>query len=244
MTAAAPDRQDNDAFARMDRMYAPQRHIYDLTRKYYLLGRDRLIARLPVAPGDCVLEIGCGTGRNLIALARKHPGVRLFGLDASAPMLATAEAKLRRARLARRVRLERGLAEQFDAATLFGVAGGFDAIVISYALTMIPPWREVLDRATDQLRPGGVLAVVDFWDQGGLPRWFARLLQAWLRRFDVIPRPELPAYLEALGRARGAHVAIEPVRGRYALLATYTAAADAPASRAAAQLSLDIAPVA
>ena len=33
-----------EATRRMNRMYRRQRHIYDGTRRYYLLGRDRLIA--------------------------------------------------------------------------------------------------------------------------------------------------------------------------------------------------------
>ena len=63
----------SDAAALMDRMYRRQRHIYDLSRKYYLLGRDEAIARLDPAPGDGVLEIGCGTGRNLIKAAQAYP---------------------------------------------------------------------------------------------------------------------------------------------------------------------------
>ena len=63
-----------DAARLMDRMYRRQRHIYDLSRKYYLIGRDEAIARLKPAPGDGVLEIGCGTGRNLIKAARAYRG--------------------------------------------------------------------------------------------------------------------------------------------------------------------------
>ena len=44
----------------MDRVYRHQRHVYDLTRKYYLLGRDPLIARLDVPAGGHVLELGAG----------------------------------------------------------------------------------------------------------------------------------------------------------------------------------------
>ena len=63
----------SDAAALMDRMYRRQRHIYDLSRKFYLLGRDEAIAGLSAGPGDRVLEIGCGTGRNLVKLARPIP---------------------------------------------------------------------------------------------------------------------------------------------------------------------------
>ena len=96
----------SDAAALMDRMYRRQRHIYDLSRKFYLLGRDEAIARLRPAPGDKVLEIGCGTGRNLVKLAQAYPEARLFGLDVSREMLATAAAstRARRARLAHRLR--------------------------------------------------------------------------------------------------------------------------------------------
>ena len=45
-----------DASGAMDRMYRRQRHIYDLTRKFYLLGRDELIAGLKPPPGGAVLE--------------------------------------------------------------------------------------------------------------------------------------------------------------------------------------------
>jgi S-adenosylmethionine-diacylgycerolhomoserine-N-methlytransferase len=44
--AAALDRPAEDIRVRMDRVYRPQRHVYDLTRRPYLLGRDRLIAGL------------------------------------------------------------------------------------------------------------------------------------------------------------------------------------------------------
>ena len=73
--------------ARMDAIYRGQRHIYDITRKYYLLGRDRVIDDLAPPPGGSVLEVGCGTARNLITAARRWPDARFlrnrhFGSDA------------------------------------------------------------------------------------------------------------------------------------------------------------------
>ncbi len=79
MSMSAPPNTDGAAAdhagqrGAMDRMYRFQRHIYDATRRFYLLGRERLIAELDVPPGGSVLEIGCGTGRNLILVARRYP---------------------------------------------------------------------------------------------------------------------------------------------------------------------------
>lgn len=73
----------DDAGRRMDQMYRFQRHIYDVTRKPYLLGRTTLINGL--VPPECgsVLEIGCGTGWNLIQVATAYPKVALYGFDVS-----------------------------------------------------------------------------------------------------------------------------------------------------------------
>ncbi len=67
-----------DAAQLMDSIYHRQRHLYDATRKFYLLGRDALIADLAVPPGGSVLEVGCGTGRNLVKAARAYPDARLL----------------------------------------------------------------------------------------------------------------------------------------------------------------------
>ena len=80
----------SDAAALMDRMYRRQRYIYDASRKFYLLGRDEMIDGVNARAGDSVLEIGCGTGRNLIKLARTYPQSQCCGLDVSQVMLDTA----------------------------------------------------------------------------------------------------------------------------------------------------------
>ena len=95
----------------MDGVYRYQRHIYDLTRKYYLLGRDRLIADLAVPDGGTVLEIGCGTGRNLIAVGKAWPRAALHGVDISEAMLDTARGSVAKHRQDRRAtRAERSRA--------------------------------------------------------------------------------------------------------------------------------------
>ena len=220
-----PGVMTGDTAARMDRMYRYQRHIYDATRKFYLLGRDGLIERMSLLPGDRVVEIGCGTGRNLVALARRYPGVHLYGIDASAVMLRSAAAHIRRAGLEGRIRLAYGLGEQLDGRAMFGLERPFDSALISYALTMIPAWPQVIERAMTQLRPAGRLAVVDFWDQEGLPHWFRQALQRWLALFDVHPQREMPEFFERLARDRGGSVIIDSLLGRYAFRLIYQAPA-------------------
>src|SRR5882672_4221434 len=96
-----------DAAVRMDRQYRWQRHVYDVTRSPYLLGRDELIAELNPPLGAHVLEIGCGTGRNLIRIARTYPGVECYGIDVSNVMLDSARRSIARAGLEGRIRLAR-----------------------------------------------------------------------------------------------------------------------------------------
>ena len=208
----------SDAAALMDRMYRRQRHVYDLSRKFYLLGRDEAIVRLRPTPGDKVLEIACGTGRNLVKLAQVYPEARLFGLDVSQEMLATAAASTTRAGLASGIALAQADATAFDPLGLFGCAS-FERVLISYALSMIPPWREALGHAFDVLAPGGSLHVVDFGDCTGLPGPFKAGLRRWLAMFDVTPRDDLSDALEALATELGMSCEIENWFRGYAVLA-------------------------
>jgi S-adenosylmethionine-diacylgycerolhomoserine-N-methlytransferase len=210
----------------MDRVYRRQRHIYDLTRKNFLLGRDRLIAALDPPPGGSVLEIGCGTGRNLIAAARSRPDASYFGIDISHEMLATARGNLGRAGLTRGIRLARADAANFDANSLFARAT-FDRVFFSYSLSMIPPWREALKRAEEHVAPGGRLHIVDFGQQERLPAWWRAVLFAWIGRFHVTPRADLEA---ALGETGSGTVRFQPLYRGYAWYAELTAL---PARRAA-----------
>jgi S-adenosylmethionine-diacylgycerolhomoserine-N-methlytransferase len=201
---------------RMDAIYARQRHFYDLTRKYYLLGRDRMIARLAVPDGATVLEVGCGTGRNLIAVARRYPAARLYGFDISEAMLTTARANVAKAGVGDRITLKQGDATNFDPKALFGI-GTFDRVFFSYTLSMIPDWQAALRQGASVT--AGELHLVDFGQLERLPDWFKRGLDAWLAKFDVSPRATLPAFLETLGLA----CRFEPLYRGYAWSATLSA---------------------
>lgn len=200
--------------ALMDRIYRRQRYIYDFTRKYYLFGRDRLIKQLALKPGARVIEVGCGTSRNLIKIARAYPDAVLFGLDASSEMLAASAKAIRRAGLEGRIKLVLAYAEDLSPG-LFGETQPFDDAVFSYSLSMIPDWRKALAAAHGALAPGGKVHVVDFGDLKGLSPAGERLLRGWLGLFHVAPREELLNAIEGRGiRPAG----LQLLAGRYAFL--------------------------
>lgn len=174
----------------MDRVYRHQRHFYDATRKYYLLGRDPMIAGLNPPERGSILEIGCGTGRNLVLAGEAYPKTSLYGIDISHEMLATARKKVTAAGLGDRAHLAHADAADFSPVTLFG-RRQFDRIFISYAVSMIPQWEAVMREAVSHLTPGGALHVVDFGDLRDLPGFTRTALYKWLEWYHVTPRNEL-----------------------------------------------------
>ena len=166
-TSSALSASDS-ALARYYRWHA---RIYDATRWSFLFGRTALIRALgrdPHPPRN-ILEIGCGTGDNLLRLAHQFPEAAVTGLDLSTDMLARARRKLE----ARQLPVT--LLEQRYDRPLYPEPV-FDLIVFSYCLSMINPgWNLALESAALDLRPGGRLAVVDFHDTrfAGFRRWMA-----------------------------------------------------------------------
>lgn len=204
----------------MDSMYRHQRYFYDATRKFYLLGRDNLLDKMAITAGQTVAEIGCGTGRNLEILAQRHPDAHFFGLDASAAMLQTATSKAEKAKL-KNVSFQTALADEFDHRKTFGLDEPLDVIFFSYAISMIPPWRESIERAIANLKPGGRMYIVDFYDQRDLPKWFRTVLKAWLRQFHVQFWSELIPFLYQLDRRGAGRLELNAVARRYAFIADF-----------------------
>jgi S-adenosylmethionine-diacylgycerolhomoserine-N-methlytransferase len=182
--------QQTAAAGAMDAMYRHQRFIYDLTRRHYLFGRDQMIAELNPPPGGSVLEIGCGTARNLLLAARQYPDARYYGIDVSEEMLKTARASIERSPYRDAIKVAQADATDFSPHDVFGLAT-FDRIFISYALSMIPPWEAVIESALNQLGPRGELHIVDFGTMERMPGLPRRAMRAWLTRFSVTPRRDL-----------------------------------------------------
>jgi SAM-dependent methyltransferase len=112
--------------------------------------------RVAAAAGGPVLELGCGTGRVTVPLARA--GISLVGIDLSDPMLRRARARLRRVRLAAHARLVRGDIRHlpFEPATFALVAAPYG---ILQSLVRDSDLSATLSAAAAALRPGGRLVM-------------------------------------------------------------------------------------
>lgn len=143
--------------------YAP---FYDWENARTVARRDvPFWVRLAAAQDGPVLELGCGTGRIAVPVART--GAALVGIDRSEPMLRRASARLRRLRSARAV-LVRG-----DIRALpFRGRPGFALVMAPYgivqSLTRERDLRDTFASVHRVLRRGGLFAIDLVPD---LPRW-------------------------------------------------------------------------
>ena len=126
---------------------------------------DLLIGRAAPVAGECLIDVGCGTGATLLAAApRVVPGGRLLGVDISAPML----------EVARRRVLEAGLTSSLDLAqvdvqTHSFEAGGFDLALSRFGVMFFADPPAAFANLRTALRPGGRLAFVCWTDFGANP---------------------------------------------------------------------------
>jgi ubiquinone/menaquinone biosynthesis C-methylase UbiE len=135
--------------------YAP---FYDWENARTLGRRDvPFWSRVAKHADGAVLELGCGTGRVSVPLARA--GVDLVGIDRSAPMLARAIARLKpRATATPRLKLVRG-----DIRALPFPSGSFSMVLAPYgilqSLTRDRDLVDALASAARVLQPGGLLGI-------------------------------------------------------------------------------------
>ena len=121
--------------------------------------------RLAHAAGGPILELGCGTGRVTLPIARATGGI--VGVDRSAPMLDRARERVRRARLSRRVRLVRADIRDlpFESSRFALVAAPYGVL---QSLLKETDLTAALNSVTRVLAPGGRLVLELVAD---LPSW-------------------------------------------------------------------------
>ena len=112
--------------------------------------------RAHFSPGQRVLELGCGTGEEAVALGRA--GIRVLATDLSSEMLAVAEAKIADAGLASVVQTRRLAASQIGVLVDELGEGVFDGAYSSFGALNGEPDLGTLGRGLAALiRPGGLL---------------------------------------------------------------------------------------
>lgn len=133
--------------------------IYDATRWSFLFGRTSILREVAkLATPARILEVGCGTGKNLVTLGRIFPQAEIAGIDLSDTMLDVARRKA--APFGSRIRLIHGA---YGTAQTRSDDGSPDLILFSYALSMFNPgFESAIESAHRDLAPGGHVAVVDF----------------------------------------------------------------------------------
>ena len=145
--------------------------IYDMTRWSFLFGRNEMIRELDLQPGQSVLEIGCGTGKNLQKIVELYPETELCGIDLSDHMLKKASSKLRGYT---NVELIHGKFGEYP------LNRKFDLILCSYMLSMTgKALKSIMENICLHLDEKGEVAVVDF--QNTRVSWF----ESWMRKNHV-----------------------------------------------------------
>lgn len=149
---------------KIDRYYRFHSLIYDATRWSFLFGRDTLLDMIPELPtSPRILEIGCGTGRNIKQMQKLYPNAEITGIDLSKHMLKRAGNKLGESNSVQLHKARYG----FDELNL----SSFDLILCSYSLTMCGDGLEnIFTQLSEDLKSSGYIAIVDFHNSPY--RWF------------------------------------------------------------------------
>jgi ubiquinone/menaquinone biosynthesis C-methylase UbiE len=132
--------------------------LYRWLEPLYLIfppARRKAVAALSLNPGDAVLEIGAGTGRNLPYLVQAvGPGGAVIAVDASEGMLAEAGRLVKRHGWSN-VQLLRQDASRLE------IERDLDGVLFSLSYSVLPEPRPALARAWELLRPGRRVVVMD-----------------------------------------------------------------------------------
>ena len=145
----------NDLFAAIARRYDLLNDLqsFGLHRRW----KRRVVELAAVQPGNCALDLCCGTGDLALALARR--GAEVTGLDFSQAMLEIAETRQQRNFKSQISNLK---FMQGDAQQIPFPDASFDIVTVGYGLRNLTSWEKGLDEMRRVARPGARLVVLDF----------------------------------------------------------------------------------
>jgi ubiquinone/menaquinone biosynthesis C-methylase UbiE len=145
--------------------------------------RARGVACLALQPGDRVLEIGCGTGRNFPYLREAvGPNGRVYGVDLSPGMLTRAQS------LCQRRGWDNVDLAQADAAD-YMAPEPLDGVLFGLSYNTMPHHLRVLQHAWKQLRPGGRVVIMDGKVPSGPAAQVILPFGLWLMRHTMLGNP-------------------------------------------------------
>jgi S-adenosylmethionine-diacylgycerolhomoserine-N-methlytransferase len=150
--------KSSDHATRLNQFYQNQAGDYDEFRKRLLPGREQLISSMELPEQARVVDLGGGTGGNLEALtANQKTRIAHWHLvDLCRPLLDVAGQRCHENTYS--------FVQLHEAdATKWQPEAEADLVLLSYSLTMIPDWIGALENALRMLKPGGQVAVVDFY---------------------------------------------------------------------------------
>jgi demethylmenaquinone methyltransferase/2-methoxy-6-polyprenyl-1,4-benzoquinol methylase len=162
--------------------YDRQAHRYDFaTGLYRLLGlnakayRERAVQRLRLEPGDCVVELGCGTGLSFpLIMEAIGPEGRLIGVDLSPGMLEHARQKVARAGWTNVELVQANMAA-------YEFPEDVNAVLSVGAFGYVTQYDQVIHAAADALLPGGRIVILDGKQADGMSSWWFKAI-LWLSR--------------------------------------------------------------
>lgn len=145
--------------------------------------RRKAAESLDLKPGDRVLEIGCGTGRNLPFLRQAvESGGRIYGVDLSPGMLTRAR------RLCDRKGWDNVALVEGDAAD-YVAPEPLDGVMFGLCYNTMPHHLAVLRHAWKQLRPGGRLVIMDAKLPPGFGGELILPFTLWLMKRTMLGNP-------------------------------------------------------
>jgi len=167
-------------------LYRKRASWYDFSANaYYLIGfreakyRKMAVSELTLEVGDTVIEIGCGTGLNFKYLIQSigHAG-QLIGVDLTDAMLEIAKSRIERSGW-KNVQLV-----QSDAAN-YAFPSKTKGVISTFALTLVPEYETIIERAANSLVSGGKFVILDFKKPERWPLWVAKIGVAITKPFGV-----------------------------------------------------------